>query len=529
MKSDFFIALTQLAAERHLPKEEVLKAIEVALASAFRKDNWGDGLNVAVKLNPNTGEIKAYTLKTVVEEVEDSRKEISLPEAKSLKSEVALGDTIELEPLTHQASRIAAQTAKQVVLQRLREAERELIFEEFTKREGDIVSGVTGQLDPGRGMILELDRAEAILPFDEQVITERYRRGQRLKVYVLEVQRSPKGPEIIVSRSHRNLLKRLFELEVPEVYNGIVEIRAIAREAGSRSKVAVVALQDGVDPVGSCIGMRGNRIQNIVNELQGEKIDVVRWDRDLKRLISNSLSPAEVVHVEADEAEKTAIVVVPERQLSLAIGKEGQNARLAAKLTGWHLDIKSMAEWEAMRAQIKIDVEEAEPLDVEEEAPTDEPELEVEAVAAAEAPSVDEQVEEKTEEEGEKVAAPVMEEALAEILAQEEVQAPQEAVAEEEAQPGVSIEEALATLTFEEEEVEAEEEVEEVAVEGLGDEIWQTTPQLTPDAGKIRFAEDITEVFRGSRRDRRGGARAPKRGSWRGGRARKKTGGASRS
>ena len=529
MKSDFFIALTQLAAERHLPKEEVLKAIEVALASAFRKDNWGDGLNVAVKLNPNTGEIKAYALKTVVEEVEDARKEISLPEAQGFKSEAALGDTIELESLTHQASRIAAQTAKQVVLQRLREAERELIFEEFTKREGDIVSGVAGQPDPGRGMVLELDRAEAILPFDEQVATERYRRGQRLKVYVLEVQRSAKGPEIIVSRSHRNLLKRLFELEVPEVYNGIVEIRAIAREAGARSKVAVVALQDGVDPVGSCIGMRGNRIQNIVNELQGEKIDVVRWDRDLKRLISNALSPAEVVHVEADESEKTAIVVVPERQLSLAIGKEGQNARLAAKLTGWHLDIKSMAEWEAMRAQIKIDVEEAPP--VEEEASTDAPELEVEVEAVAEAPLVEEQVEEKINEEGEKVAAPVMEEALAEILAQEEVQEPQEALAGEEAQPGLSIEEELAALTIGEVEAEeGEEEKEETDVQELGDEVWQTTtPQLTPDAGKIRFAEDIMEVFRGGRRDRKSGSRAPKRGAWRGGRARKKAGGTSRS
>lgn len=524
MKSDFFIALTQLAAERHLPKEEVLKAIEVALASAFRKDNWGEGLNVAVRLNPNSGEITAFTLKTVVEDVEDPLKEISLSEAKRIKPEVTLGDPIEFESLSHQASRIGAQTAKQVVLQRLREAERELVFEEFAKREGEIVSGVVGQLDPGRGIVLELDRAEALLAIDEQVVTERYRRGQRVKVYVLQVQRSPKGPEIMVSRSHRDLLKRLFELEVPEVYNGIVEIKAIAREAGSRSKVAVVAIQDGVDPVGSCIGMRGNRIQNIVNELQGEKIDVVRWDRDLKRLISNALSPAEVVHVEADESQKTGIVVVPERQLSLAIGKEGQNARLAAKLTGWHLDIKSMSEWEAMRAQIKLDSDDEVGIAEEEGPSATGPELET--ATAPESTALDKQEDELQEE---KIASPVLEEALAEILAQEEGVSHQDSV-EEEPQPEVSIEEELASLSFEEAEVEGEEEEEEdLEVAELGDEIWTSAPQLTPDAGKIRFAEDIVEVFRGGRRDRKGGARPPKKGAWRGGRARKKAGGTSRS
>lgn len=521
VKSDFFVALTQLASERHLPKEEVLKAIEAALASAFRKDNWGDGLNVAVKLNPNTGEIKAYALKTVVdEEIEDPRKEISLKEAQGFKADAVTGDVIELEAINHQASRIAAQTAKQVVLQRLREAERELVFEEFAKRTGDIISGVVGQLEPGRGIIIELDRAEALLGIDEQVPTERYRRGQRLKVYVLEVQRSAKGPEILVSRTHKNLLKRLFEVEVPEVYNGIVEIRSIAREAGSRSKVAVVALQDGVDPVGSCIGMRGNRIQNIVNELQGEKIDVVRWDRELKRLISNALSPAEVVHVEADDSDKTASVVVPERQLSLAIGKEGQNARLAAKLTGWHLDIKGMAEWETLRAQIKLDAEDESEVLLEVEDSLAEELIESEAIAEPTSEDVvEEAVVEEGEEEGEKeekVAVPVLEEALAEILAQEAVQGDEtESETEEEAQPILSIEEELVALTL---------EAEAPSVEELGDEIWQTAPQLTPDAGKIRFAEDILEDFRGSRRERRtGGGRDRKKS----GRARNRAGGTS--
>lgn len=507
MKSDFLIALTQLAAERHLPKEEVLKAIEAALVSAFKKDSWGEGVNISVKLNPNTGEIKAYTLKTVVEEVEDDRREISFKDALVITKDAAIGQDIEMESLSHQASRIAAQTAKQVVLQRLREAERELVYEEFAKRLDDIISGVVGQIEVGRGIIVELDRAEAILPLEEQVPTERYRRGQRLKVYALEVTRSAKGPEIIVSRSHKNLLKRLFELEVPEVYNGIVEIRSIAREAGSRSKVAVVALQDGVDPVGSCIGMRGNRIQNIVNELQGEKIDVVRWDRDLKRFISNALSPAEVVQVVADEAEHSAVVVVPERQLSLAIGKEGQNARLAAKLTGWHLDIKSMAEWESEKAQIKVDVAEAEVLAPEaEEEETAVAEVEAEVEAIAEVPATEEQPEEEKIAEEEKVATPVLEEALAEILAQEGVQVHEREVQEEEKpEPALSLEEELAALTLEEEveEEEGEEGEEESFVE-MGDQIWEV-PQLTPDAGKIRFAEDILGDDRGGGRGRRSG------------------------
>ena len=500
MKSDFLIALTQLAAERHLPKEEVLKAIEAALVSAFKKDSWGDGVNFSVKLNPNTGDIKACTLKTVVEEVEDDKTEISLKNALRMSKTAVLGQEMEMESLSHQASRIAAQTAKQVVLQRLREAEREMVYEEFAKRVDDIISGVVGQVEVGRGIVVELDRAEAILPPEEQVMTERYRRGQRLKVYATEVTRSARGPEIVVSRTHKNLLKRLFELEVPEVYNGIVDIRSIAREAGSRSKVAVIALQDGVDPIGSCIGMRGNRIQNIVNELQGEKIDVVRWDRDLKRFISNALSPAEVVQVVADEEDHSAVVVVPERQLSLAIGKEGQNARLAAKLTGWHLDIKSMSEWEAEKAQIKL---EAAVIALEAEA--EEEAKAAEAVALEDVVAEVIEVEEEVREE-EEVAVPVLEEVLADILAQEE--AP---VEEEEApQETISLVEELEILTIEE--AEEDEEEEEAPFEEMGDEIWEI-PQLTPDAGKIRFAEDILEYERGGggRRSGRGGGRRKKK------------------
>ncbi len=509
MKSDFLIALTQLAAERHLPKEEVLKAIEAALVSAFKKDSYGDGVNIAVKLNPNTGDIQAHTLKTVVEVVEDDKTEIALSDAIALRKDVAVGQELEMESLSHQASRIAAQTAKQVVLQRLREAEREMVYEEFAKRVDDIISGVVGQSEIGRGLVVELDRAEAILPPEEQVPTERYRRGQRLKVYAMEVNRSPRGPEIIVSRRHSQLLRRLFELEVPEVYNGIVEIRSIAREAGSRSKVAVIALQDGVDPIGSCIGMRGNRIQNIVNELQGEKIDVVRWDRDLKRFISNALSPAEVVQVVADEDEHGAVVVVPERQLSLAIGKEGQNARLAAKLTGWRLDIKSMAEWEAEKAQIKLEIEAA--AEAEAKAKEEAERLAAEqAVAEAEEMALEEEIRKLEEEEAaqqtETVAAPVLEEVLEEILAQEEA-------AQEEEQPeeAVALQDELDAFTLDDvmvDEAVDEEEEEEPPFEEMGDEIWEV-PQLTPDAGKIRFAEDILDFDRGGRegRGRRGRGR----------------------
>ncbi|MFQ6019127.1 MAG: transcription termination factor NusA, partial [Dehalococcoidia bacterium] len=247
------------------------------------------------------------------------------------------------------AGRIAAQTAKQVVLQRLREAEREMVFEEFANREGDIVSGLIQRVEP-KQVVIDLGKTEAVLPASEQVRAEHYRPGQRMRLYLLEVHRSNKGPQLVLSRTHKNLLKRLFELEVPEIYKGVVEINSIAREAGYRSKVAVSARQEGVDPIGSCVGLRGIRIQNIVNELNGERIDVIQWDADPARFVSNALSPAQVLHVTTSEEDKTASVVVPDRQLSLAIGKEGQNARLAAKLTGWRIDIKPESAVEAVTA-----------------------------------------------------------------------------------------------------------------------------------------------------------------------------------
>lgn len=513
MKSEFLIALTQLAAERHLPREVVLSAIEAGLASAFKKENVTAGQNISVKLDPNTGDIRAYALKTVVEEVEDEQNEIDLAEALKIKADVAVGDSLPLETVPQIASRIAAQTARQVVMQRLREAERELVYEEFSQRVDELVSGVVDQLEPGR-VLLELGRAQAVLAAEEQVPSERYRKGQRLRVYILDVQRSPKGPEIIVSRTHRDLLKRLFEMEVPEVYNGVVEIRAIAREPGSRSKVAVAARQDGVDPVGSCIGMRGNRIQNIVNELQGEKIDVVRWHKEVRVFIANALSPAEVAHVEMDEETKTATVVVPDRHLSLAIGREGQNARLAARLTGWRLDMKSATEWEELRLQRQVD-EEAQRV------------AERQAVLGEEEPAalkVTEEVEVEVPEELEAPAVAVVEEPAeaveVEVQPVEEEKVPTEVPTEV---PAVSAEEELAALTLEEDEEEEEGEEEEVPLEVLSDELWKV-PTAVPEAGLIRFAEDIMDD-----RGQRSGGRTGRRRSGSSRRGRGRRGGRGRS
>jgi len=351
MKTEFMVALTQLSAEKHLPKEVVLAAIESALVSAYRRDTFVAGQDISAKINPNTGEVKVYVRKTVVEEPADLLHEISLAEAKKIERNAQIGEIVNIESTPPNAGRIAAQTARQVILQRLHEAEHHAIFEEFTGKEGDIVTGMVQRITPEQ-IHIDLGKAEAMLPSSEQAHNERYRIGQRLKLYVLEVTKATRGPQILVSRSHRNLLRRLFELEIPEIYGGTIEIKSIAREAGHRSKVAVAARQDGIDPVGCCVGLRGIRIQNIVNELHGEKIDVVEWADDPAVFIANALSPAQASNVELNESENTAIVAVPDKQLSLAIGKEGQNARLAAKLTGWRIDIKSTSAIEAEKASL---------------------------------------------------------------------------------------------------------------------------------------------------------------------------------
>ena len=350
MKSDFLLAITQLSAEKNLPKDVVLTAVETALVSAYKKDNFAANQNISVKINPNTGQVEVWAEKNVVEVPSDKSFEIALDEAQKVKQDAQIGDTIMVEATPHNAGRIAAQTAKQVILQRLHEAEHSAIFEEYADREGDVVSGVVQRIELGQ-VNIDLGRTEAILPVPEQMRTERYRAGKRLKVVLLQVARTNKGPRVIVSRSHPDLLRRLFELEVPEVYNGTVEIKSISREAGFRSKIAVAAKQEGIDPVGCCVGLRGIRIQNIVSELNGEKIDVVTWNPDTTVFIASALSPAHIIGVELNDKEQSATVVVPDKQLSLAIGKEGQNVRLAAKLTGWRIDIKSASAAEAERLE----------------------------------------------------------------------------------------------------------------------------------------------------------------------------------
>jgi N utilization substance protein A len=367
MKSEFLLAITQLSAEKNLPKEVVITAVESALVSAYRKDSFAPNQNITVKINRNTGRVEVWAEKTVVGRVEDSRKEISLTEAKRLKSDVQTGDAIMVESTPQNAGRIAAQTAKQVILQRLHEAEHSAIFEEYAGKSGDIISGVVQRIEP-RQVLIDLGRAQAVLPSNEQMPNERYRIGQRLKVFMVEVAKTIKGPKVIISRSHPDLLKRLFELEVPEVSNGTVEIKSVAREAGFRSKVAVAARQAGIDPVGCCVGLRGIRIQNIVSELSGEKIDVVQWNADAATFIASALSPAQIIAVELKKTEGVATVVVPDRQLSLAIGKEGQNARLAAKLTGWKIDIKMASVWEVEREAMKPVIEIKEEIKVKLEA-----------------------------------------------------------------------------------------------------------------------------------------------------------------
>ena len=357
MKNEFITAISQLAAEKNLSKEVVFEAVEAALASAYKKDALATS-NVVVKIDAETGTTRVFTRISVVEEIEDPETEVSAEDGRKLKAGVQVGDVIDTEVQAQDAGRIAAQTAKQVVLQRLRDAEREVVYAEYSGREGDIVSGEVLRME-GRNVIVDLGKAEALLPSSEQVRIEHYRSAQRLKLYVLEVYKAAKGPQVVVSRTHKNLIRRLFELEVPEIFKGVVEIKAMAREAGFRSKVAVWSTQDGVDPVGACVGLRGLRIQNIVNELNGERIDIVLWDPQPSRFVGHALSPAQVVDVRLDRETNTAQVVVPDRQLSLAIGKEGQNARLAAKLTGWRIDIKSESAYDEAMEQLSPEEREA--------------------------------------------------------------------------------------------------------------------------------------------------------------------------
>ncbi|NPV42999.1 MAG: transcription termination/antitermination protein NusA [Firmicutes bacterium] len=344
MNIEFIEAIEQIGKEKGISKEILIEAIEAALISAYKK-NFGTAQNVKVYIERDTGEVKVFAQKSVVENVENELLEISVEEAKKYNPRYQNGDILEIEVTPKKFGRIAAQTAKQVVVQRIKEAERNVIFDEFSGRESDIVTGVIQRIDK-KNVYIDLGRVEAILMPTEQTPNEEYIQGNRIKTYILEVKKTTKGPQIFVSRTHPGLVKRLFELEVPEIHDGIVEIKGIAREAGSRTKIAVHSRDENVDPVGSCVGPKGARVQAVVDELNGEKIDIIKWSKDPAQFIANSLSPAKVTSVNVNESEKIANVVVEDYQLSLAIGKEGQNARLAAKLTGWKIDIKSKSQIE---------------------------------------------------------------------------------------------------------------------------------------------------------------------------------------
>ena len=547
MKSDFLLAVTQLATERRLSRDVVLNAIEVALISAFKKDAVASE-DITVQILPTTGEIVVTIHKLVVETVTEPADEISLEDARKINPNAQLDDRVDIEETPADAGRIAAQTAKQVVMQRLREAERDQVYDEYAGRISELMTGVVQKVEQGQ-VVIGLGRTEAILPTAEAVPSEQYYPRQRIRVLIQEVEKGIRGPRILVSRAHRDLIRRLFELEVPEIMSGTVVIRNVAREPGYRSKVAVEARQEGVDPVGSCVGLRGVRIQNIVNELHGEKIDVIPWNEDPAIYIGHALSPAQTTRVEII-GDRSALVVVPEQQLSLAIGREGLNARLAARLTGWRIDIRSTSEVlaeEAERAARGPEQSAATQQIVEEEPEVDA--IVAEAVSVAEEVEAQAVAKETPAEEAVAIATPaetptvdrpesrIFEEQEPVTVAEETAVA--EAPVAEAAGPGApartdeDIEEELRKLQEEEEALlRALEEAGEDADDGdkdASEEGGEESQNFDFDAflqeyqserpgetgGGIRFAEDIFPErggrFRGGRDDRRGGRRGGNR------------------
>ncbi len=383
MNGDFLDALQQIAREKGISPEELLEHVESALVTAYRKNFNAQEGEYLVRVDSANATFRVFSRRTIVEEVEDADIEVSLVEAHTHDPDLLPGEVLELDvtPPGGSFGRIAAQTTKQVVVQKIREAEREKIYGEFNERVGEVMTGIV-QRREFKNIMINLDKIEALLPQQEQVESEPYRTHDRLKVYVLEVRRTPKGPQVVVSRSHPSLIRRLFELEVPEIADGIVTIKSVAREPGARSKIAVFSRDDKVDPVGSCVGHRGSRVQAVVNELYDEKIDIVRWSPENSQFIAEALSPAKAVKVTLNDEGKSAFVLVPDNQLSLAIGKSGQNVRLAARLTGWRIDIRSESQV-AKATLIAATTDE-----IEEELTAAQPPEEVEAVAAIAAESV---------------------------------------------------------------------------------------------------------------------------------------------
>lgn len=346
MNGDFIDALYEIEREKGISRDIIFDALESALISSYKK-NFGSAQNVLVEMDRESGSVHVFALKEVVENVEDQYLEILLDDAKARDDKFQLGDLIKVEITPRDFGRIAAQTAKQVVIQRIKDAERDVIYDEFISRENEIITGQVQRISKNN-VFIDLGKTEGVLPPAEQIEGEDYNQSDRLKLMIIEVKKTTKGPQIILSRAHSGLVKRLFELEVPEISDGIVEIYSLSREAGSRTKIAVYSKDPNVDPLGACVGFKGSRVKAIVDELNGEKIDIVIWSKNVNEFIANSLSPSKVVNVIVNEKEKSAMVVVPDYQLSLAIGKEGQNARLAAKLTNWKIDIKSESQYAAL-------------------------------------------------------------------------------------------------------------------------------------------------------------------------------------
>ena len=357
--AEFIEAIDALSREKRIDKESLFAAIEQALVAAYKRNFSTTVANVRVSIDRKKGEVEVFARKTVVEEVEDDQTQISLEEARAINPVYEVGDLIEKEITPRQFGRIAAQTAKQVVMQKIREAERGVIYQEYSEKENEILTALVKRVE-GKNVLVELGRTEGILEPSQQIPGEVLGPNDRVKVYVLEVSQSGHGAQVEVSRTHSGLVKRLFELEVPEIQSGVVQIRSIAREPGSRTKMAVCSTDPMIDPVGACVGPRGMRVENVVEELKTEKIDIIRWSSDPAEYIGNALNPARVINVSINEKDKCARVVVPDNQLSLAIGKEGQNARLAAKLTGWKIDIKSQSQFEALAEQEGAQAEEGE-------------------------------------------------------------------------------------------------------------------------------------------------------------------------
>lgn len=339
MNKELLNAIAFLSKEKGVSTDVICDSLEAVLITAYKKEPEANPV-ADVELNRETGDYRIVAAQTVVDEVENPHSEISLEDARKINPDYEVGDVVNVDVTPDNFGRIAAQAAKQVMIQRLREAERNIVYDEFYNRTDDIITGLIQRIE-NRNVYVDLGKAEAVLPVSEQIPTENYAVGQRIKCYVVEVRKTTKGAQILVSRTHPGLLKRLFELEVPEIYEGVVELKSVAREPGRRSKIAVYSRDENVDSVGACVGPKGTRVQNIVTELQNEKIDIVKWDEDPAVYIANALSPAQVISVTVDESDKSSSVVVPDYQLSLAIGKAGQNARLAAKLTNWKIDIKS--------------------------------------------------------------------------------------------------------------------------------------------------------------------------------------------